>query len=155
MSQLPQPRGHTYLLICTDHFTRWPETILSTNTAAKTVVRAFLLKWVAKFGAPKSVTTDRGAQFESSLFQSTMQSLGCELYCNTAYHPAANGLVERFHRQLKTSLMARNCFNDWLDHLPLVLLGIRTTIKSDLDTCLAELFYGPSLRLPGELLAPS
>ena len=84
-----------------------------------------------------------------------MQFLGCERHRTTAYHPAANGLVERFHRQLKVSLMARNSSNDWLDHLPLVLLGLRTTIKSDLDACPAELVYGSPLRLLGELLAPS
>ena len=51
--------------------------------------------------------------------------------------------------------MARNSSNDWLDHLLLVLLGLRTTIKSDLDACPAELVYGSPLRLSGELLAPS
>ena len=56
------------------------------------------LNWVAKFGAPKVVTTNRGVQFELSLFQSTMQFLGCERQRTTAYHPAVNGLVERFHR---------------------------------------------------------
>ena len=75
----------------------------------------FLLNWVAKFGSPKSVTIDRGAQFESSLFQSTIQFLNCERHHMTAHHPVANGLVERFHRQLKSTPIARNISNDWLE----------------------------------------
>ncbi len=41
----------------------------------------------------------------------------------------ANGLVERFHRQLKSALKASPHPNHWTDMLHLVLLGIRTTLK--------------------------
>jgi hypothetical protein len=39
-----------------------------------------------------------------------------------------------------------------LTGLPLILLGIRTTLKEDLQTSVAELVYGEPLRIPGELL---
>ena len=100
-------------------------------------------------------STDRGVQFESSLFQSTMPFLGCERQRATAYDPAANGSVERFHRHLKASLLARDSDTDWFDHLPLVLQAIRTTIKSDLGAYPAELVYGSSLRLPGDMIFAS
>jgi hypothetical protein len=72
----------------------------------------------------------------------------------TAYHPAANGLVERFHRTLKAAIM---CHTDqhWTEALPLVLLGIRTAFKEDLQASVAELVYGEPLRIPGELLTPT
>lgn len=38
----------------------------------------------------------------------------------------------------------------WTDALPLVLLGIRTTLKEDICCTAAELVYGTNLRLPGE-----
>ncbi|KAA3674935.1 uncharacterized protein DEA37_0006915 [Paragonimus westermani] len=50
-----------------------------------------------------------------------------------AYHQAANRLVERFHRQLKSSLSASNNLSQ-NEVLPLVLLGIRNTLKADLHT---------------------
>ena len=37
--------------------------------------------------------------------------------------------------------------------VPLVLLGIRTAYKEDLQSSTAELVYGETLRVPGELLA--
>ena len=48
--------------------------------------------------------------------------------------------------------MARSKTPAWMDHLPLVLLGIRTSVRQDSDWCPAELVYGATLRLPGEFL---
>ena len=39
---------------------------------------------------------------------------------------------------------------DWVDTLPVVLLGIRTAIKENLKTLAAEIVYGRGIRLPGE-----
>ena len=72
----------------------------------------------------------------------------------TSYHPQANGLVERFHRQLKAALKT-HANATWTESLPLVLLGIRTALKGDLQCTAAELVYGMSLRLPGEFFSPS
>ncbi|CAK1580096.1 unnamed protein product [Parnassius mnemosyne] len=61
-------------------------------------------------------------------------------------------MVERMHRQLKAALMCHS--NTWTKALPLVLLGMRSTLKEDTKTSAAELVYGEPLRLPGELIAP-
>nr|VZI41229.1 unnamed protein product [Spirometra erinaceieuropaei] len=148
---LPLSYGCSYLLTCVDRFTRWPEAIPLPDVAAPTVVKAFLSRWVAIFGAPSIITTDRGAQFESHLFQSLLSFFGCTRIRTTAYHPAANGMVERFHRQLKASLRAADDPENWTDHLPLVLLGIRSSLKSDLDCSAAELVFGATVRLPVEV----
>jgi hypothetical protein len=81
--------------------------------------------------------------------------MGVKHVMTTAYHPQSNGMVERFHRQLKEALRARNCGPDWADHLPWVLLGIRAAPKDDTGVSSAELVYGCRLALPGELQVPS
>ncbi|BHF65278.1 Era Like 12S Mitochondrial RRNA Chaperone 1 [Sparganum proliferum] len=125
------------------------------DVAAPTVVKAFLSRWVAIFGAPSTITTDRGAQFESNVFQSLLSFLGCTRIRTTAYHPAVNGMVERFHRQLKASLRAADDPENWTDHLPLVLLGIRSSFKSDLDCSATELVFDATVRLPGQMISPT
>ena len=50
--------------------------------------------------------------------------------------------------------MARDCGSAWMHHLPLVLLGVRTSPRQDTSWCPAELVYGATLRLPGEFVAP-
>ncbi|BHF67774.1 hypothetical protein SprV_0301080300 [Sparganum proliferum] len=155
VGHLPLSNGCSYLLTWVDGFTRWPETIPLSVIAAPTVVKAFLSRWVAIFGAPCTITTDRGAQFESDLFQSLLSFLDCTRIRTTAYHPATDGMVERFHCQLKASLSAAADSENWTDHLPLILLGIRSALKPDLDCSAAELVLGATVRLPGEMISPT
>ena len=121
------------------------------DATVETVSCAFVSTWIARFGVPSTITTDRDCQFESSLWQKFMQLLGSKRIRTTAYHPIPNGLVERFHRQLKTALKASSDPTNWADMLPMVLLGIRTSLKQDLKGSTAELVYATTLRLPHEL----
>ena len=51
---------------------------------------------------------------------------------------------------MKISLKARLNGSNWRDELPIIMLGIRTSVKEDLNSSAAELVYGTILRLPGE-----
>ncbi|GFS98652.1 transposon Ty3-I Gag-Pol polyprotein [Trichonephila clavipes] len=77
------------------------------------------------FGPPLRLTTDQRAQFEASLFHALSQ-LGTEGQHTTPCHPAANGQVERFRRQLKAAIMAHGNAQ-WTTVLPTILKGFRTT----------------------------
>ena len=112
------------------------------------------LHWIARFGVPDTLLSDRGPQFTSNLWAALNKLLGISASTTTAYHPQANGMVERFHRQLKSSLKARLTTPHWMDELPLVLLGIRSSWKEDADCSTADLVYGTSLHVPGEFLPP-
>src|SRR5215469_686949 len=50
--------------------------------------------------------------------------------------------------------MAHPLPDRWTESLPLVLLGIRSSVKEDLKCSSAELVYGSTLRLPGEFFIP-
>ncbi|GBM50237.1 hypothetical protein AVEN_134800-1 [Araneus ventricosus] len=112
------------------------------------IALAFFLGWISRFGVPEKVTSDRGSNFQSNLFSSLSKVLDAKKTRTTSYHPQSNGAVERFHRHLKNVLMTHPPEN-WLDALPFVLLGIRTSFKKDLATSSAELVYGSTLKLPG------
>ncbi|XP_064470206.1 uncharacterized protein LOC135384956 [Ornithodoros turicata] len=76
--------------------------------------------------------------------------LGSQHPQTTAYHPCANGLVERLHRTLKTALRAHDDPSHRVERLPLILLGVRAAVKTDAPVSPAELVHGAPLRLPGE-----
>jgi cleavage and polyadenylation specificity factor subunit 1 len=151
---LPTSAGYTYCLTAINSFMRWPEAIPIPDSTADTVACAILTGWISRFGCPQTVTTDQGRQFELKLFRSLAKLCVIQLSRTTAHYPAANGLVERFHRSLKAAIM---CHADqhWAEALPLVLLGVLTAFKTDLQASVADPVYGKPLRIPGKLLSPT
>ncbi|CAH8610157.1 unnamed protein product [Schistosoma curassoni] len=147
---LPVSNGFSYIFTCIDRFTRWPVAVPIKDITAETIAKTLVEHWISHYGVPTNITTDRGAQFESRLFQQLTELLGIKRIRTTSYHPMSNGMVERLHRQLKASLTAVISNNDWASKLPLVMLSLRSTIKQDIECCPAELVYGTTLRLPGE-----
>ena len=107
-----------------DRSTRWVEVVPLTSTTATAFADALVAGWISRFGVPAAITTDRGAQLTSAVWQVLCKKLGIIHITTTAYHPQANGLVERFHCQLKDSMWARLAASDWPSHLPWVLLGL-------------------------------
>nr|VZI14317.1 unnamed protein product [Spirometra erinaceieuropaei] len=139
LGPLPLFNGCSYFLICVDRFTRWPEAIPLPDITVPTVVKPFLSRWVVIIGVPSTITTDRG----------------CTRIHTTAYHPAANAIVKRFYRQLKASLRAADDPENKTDHLPMVLLDIHPSFKSDLDCSVAELVFDNTVRVLGQMISPN
>jgi cleavage and polyadenylation specificity factor subunit 1 len=150
---LPSCRGHTHLFTIIDRTTRWPEAFPLSDITAVSCARTLLSGWIARFGVPLEITSDRGRQFVSALWDVLASALGTQIHHTTSYHPQPNGMVERFHKSLKASLRARLTGPNWIDELPWVLLGHRTMPKADIDASPAELVFGDSLLLPGEFSA--
>ncbi|KAJ0179176.1 hypothetical protein K1T71_004888 [Dendrolimus kikuchii] len=148
---LPISSGNKYCLTIVDRVTRWPEALPLQDITAETCAAALTAGWIARFGCPERITTDRGRQFESQTFKELAALIGAAHHPTTSYHPAANGLVERLHRQLKAAIVCHTDSN-WTEVLPWVLLGIRSAWKDDLQASTAELVYGEPLRLPGQFL---
>jgi transposase InsO family protein len=143
--------GYLYIMTMVDRTTRWLEAVPLRSMSASSCVEAFLSSWVARFGVPETLTSDRGTQFASASWTSFCSRLGTRHVMTTAYHPQANGLVERSHRQLKDALRAREAGVDWPAHLPWVLLGLRAAPKEVSGISSAEAVLGQPLVLPGEL----
>ena len=148
----PSSKGHTYLMTMIDRTTRWPEVVPLSNVTAQLVADTFAETWVSRFGVPSMVTTDRGAQFTGATWACLCRRLGIQHVTTTAYHPQSNGMVERLHRHLKEALRATSGGQDWLEHLWLVLLGIRAAPKEAANVSPAEAALGVKLQIPGEPL---
>ncbi len=151
---LPTSReGHTHILTIIDRTARWLEAIPLQSTSARACADALVEGWIARFGVPAHITTDRGVQFTSEVWSLLCDTLGVSHSMTTSYHPQSNGMIERSHRQIKDSLRSRVAGQEWQQHLPWVLLGLRVAPKEDSGLSSAELVYGSTLTLPGDFLA--
>ena len=154
---MPTSNGYNHLLTVVDRFSRWPTAIPLRDISTESVIDAFALGWIAEFGLPQVITSDRGSQFTSEVWNQLLRTWGIKHALTTAYHPEANGMVERLHRRLKEALMAL-CEEDrnlWFWRLPMALLTLRTTIKQDLGASPADLVFGEGLSIPGTVLPES
>ena len=150
---LPEIDGYRYVITFIDRATRWIEAKPLKSTQAEDVAQAFVDVWVSRHGVPLKLSSDRGPQFRSKLFDEVCKLLGVDTVKTTSYNPKANGIVERVQKTLKNGLKCRN--NSWMRDLPFVLLGLRTAIKEDTNISPAEMMYGRTLRVPGEFYAAS
>ncbi|UYV74058.1 hypothetical protein LAZ67_11001992 [Cordylochernes scorpioides] len=152
---LPHSENCTHILTAIDRYSKWPEAFPISDKTAISVAKAFFRGWISRFGVPATITTYQGRGFESHLFKDLTSLIGTNRIRTTAYNPAANGLVERLHRQIKAAIMSSGNTINWIDALPLVLLGIRTSYKEDLKCTAAEMVFGTTLNLPADLLTNS
>jgi hypothetical protein len=143
--------GLTYILTIIDRTSRWVEAVPLKEMSASACKEAFVSTWVARYGVPSTLTSDRGCQFVSDTWASLCDKLGIKHVTTTAYHPQATSLVERVRRQIKDALRARQAGADWPQHLPWVLLGLRAAPKEISGISSAEVVFGQQLILPGEV----
>ncbi|GBM90859.1 hypothetical protein AVEN_49822-1 [Araneus ventricosus] len=82
------------------------------------------------------------------MFVEFTRMLGTQKIKTTPYHPISNGIVERFHRHLKSAIKAHEN-EKWSELIPIILLGIRTAVKEDLQSSCSELVYNATAKSCG------
>jgi hypothetical protein len=144
------PDGFKYIFTIIDRSTRWLEAVRVKNMEATVVLVAGL---ICRFGVPAAVTSNHGTLFTSAVWEALCTQLGIKHITTTAFHPCSNEMAERAHRQLKDALRACQAANDWPEHLPWVLLGLRAAPKEDSGISSAEMVLGEALVLPSQRVA--
>ena len=82
---LPSSNGSKYILTCVDRFTRWPEATPIPDIHNDKIAMAFIGTWISRFGVPLSLTSDRGSQFESHLWITSLNHITSHIYLNHIY----------------------------------------------------------------------
>jgi transposase InsO family protein len=92
--------NNRYIIVLIDHFSKWVECVATPNFTAQTTAACLMDRIICRFGAPQRIITDRGTNFESSLFQSLCQIFQIAKLRATSYHPMTSGQVERQNRTI-------------------------------------------------------
>lgn len=61
----PPSNGKRYILVCTDYVTKWVEVKAVTKATKNTVVTFLFEEIFVRYGVPRQIVTDQGAQFTS------------------------------------------------------------------------------------------
>ena len=133
---------------------KWPEVYeMSQTTAAKTI--AVLHHLLASHGLPAQIISNNGPQFVSEELAAFLKANGVrDLKC-APYHPASNGLAERFVTTFKQVMKAGK--HDGLASQHQVenfLFTYCTTPHATTRTSPCSLFLGRDLRTKLDFLHP-
>jgi hypothetical protein len=117
------------MLTVYDHFSKWAEALPLRNHTAPVVATALFTNVLVRFGMPRRILSDQGAEFESNLFQELCRMMNIDKVRTTPYKPSTNGQVERLHRTLNGMLarVVRADQRDWCTWLPSVMAAYRAT----------------------------
>lgn len=155
---LPPSRGYRYLLSVICRSTRFFDAIPIREASSEACADALLHSWISRHGLAACCTSDNGSEFVSKIWKQMESKLGIKLNYTPTYSPQSNGLVERQHSTLKTSLkaalveMGEKYQDRWYDFLPWILLMKRCSYQKELNASPAMLTYGTNLSIPGDLL---
>ena len=134
--------NNIYLLVIQDYFTKWVEAIpLPDQTASR--ITTEIVRLFAVYGIPDILHSDQGTNFESTIFQQTLEAFGINKRRTTAYHPQCDGMVERMNRSLLQLLRAYvEKDYEWERYLPLVLYAYRTAVHTSTGVSPFALMFG-------------
>ncbi len=143
----PLPRSgddYRYVMVVIDRYSRYTHFIPMRDITTDSLVEAFIHEVYRLHGPPSSITTDRGTQFTSDLWQGLMRASDIEARMTTAYHPEANGVCERANQHIILFLRAylNGQQDNWYDLLPFCELAYNTAFHTAIGTSPFYLSHG-------------
>ena len=150
---LPNIQRFAYIVTIRDRNTGFLVTAPIPNKTSEIVIEAIEVHFISKFGIPETIITDQGREFVSHKFSAFCERLGIWHKTTTAYHPQAQGKIERMHRILKSSIRALNEPASWHRSLPYITLQINNQTSGINSFTPFQFTFGQPGRLPGSLLS--
>jgi hypothetical protein len=146
-------KGHNFLLVATDYFTKWVEAIPLKVASSANVIEFIREHIIYRFGVPKSITTNQGKMFTSKEFEDFAASIGFKLINSSPYYAQANGqakasnqiLIKIIKKKFKENL------RKWHSILSETLWSYRMARHGSTKCSPYELVYGYEAILPWEI----
>lgn len=152
----PTPAGYRYILVIADYFTKWTEAFPIKDKCADTVADILVREIVCRFGMPLVIHSDQGREFENGLMHSMCDLLGCTKTKTAPYHPASDGMIERFNRTcvMMLSMFVNDRRDNWDELLPFVMHAYRTSVHESTGYSPFRLMMGEECSLPADVMTP-
>jgi hypothetical protein len=146
----PSSKGHKFVLLATDYFTKWVEAIPLKKVTSENMVEFVKEHIIYRFGIPQTITTDQGAQFVSFEFREFAESIGIKLLNSSPYYAQDNGQAEASNKIMINLIQKKidQKTKRWHSVLNESLRAYRMAPHGATKTSPYELVYGHHAVLP-------
>jgi hypothetical protein len=100
----PSAKGHCYIIVAVDYFTKWVEAMPTFKDDGKMTSLFIFDQIIARFDIPKEILTDHGSHFQKKMMSKLTSNLELRQENSSPYYPQANGQVEAVNKALKNIL---------------------------------------------------
>ena len=151
LGPLPKVRGHQYVLLLVDSFSRWCEAFPLESQDAKHVAAVLYNEIITRYGAPRILVSDRGRNFMSKLVSALCDMFNITRHHTSSYHPQTNSACERRNSTLAQTLRMY-CEKDqsnWPELLPSVMMSFRVSPATEsISLSPFHMVFGKEMNLP-------
>jgi len=150
----PDTPGNSWILVLTDHFTRWADSLAIPDTLAPTVARVLDQNVYCYLSLPEQIHLDQGTQFQSQLMSDRCCLWGVNQSRTTSYHPQGNGVVKSNNRMLGDSLrslLLGRGQEEWDIVLPQIIRAYHSTPHTSTGEIFNFLMLGRETKVPAYL----
>jgi transposase InsO family protein len=153
----PSARGHRYIIVAVDYFTKWVEAMPTFKDDGETTTLFLFNKIIARFNVLKEIVTDHENQFLNKMMSELTSKLGLRQEHSSPYYPKANGQVEVVNKSLKTitQRMIKSAKSNWHLMLYSTLWASRTFVNIATGFSPFQLVYGIEAVFPIDFQVPS
>ena len=155
LGELPETkRGNKYVLVVVDTFSRYMFAEPLPTKEASGVARMLVDRVIPITGIPETIQSDNEKEFTGLFIEGICRLLGIKHHTVINYHPQAQGIVERYNRTLKQTLLGycNDRRDDWDEYLQPIVWSLRTQVHDDLGYAPAEIAFGRSPRTFDDLV---
>jgi hypothetical protein len=146
-------QGNLYILVISDHFTKFVQFHAVKDTSAIETGRK-LYKFICCYGIPERILSDQGTNFESDLLKYVWELLDIKKLRTSPYHPQTDGLSERNIESLIGMLRAfsNTKQNNWESYLESLSFAYNTAVHATTNQTPYFLMFGHRPKIPIDLV---
>jgi len=149
-------KGHRFILVAIDYFTKWVEVASYVNVTRNVVVRFIKKEIICQYGLPRKIITDNATNLNNKMMKEMCEDFKIQHHNSMPYRPKMNGAVEAANKNIKKIVQKMTVsYKDWHEMLPFMLHGYRTSMRASTGATPFSLVYRMEVVLPFEVEAPS
>ena len=145
-----------YILVISDLYTKYVVAVPLKDSTSETVATVIVEEWFLMFGAPETLHTEQGTNFNSEVMRDICKNFMIDKARTSPKHPQGKGQVERF-KSVIADTISKYCAEkpyEWDQYLPHGVFVYNTTVHRTTGTTPFSMLYAREAQYPIDLFFP-